>query len=149
MDVVIREAEPRDAEALLDHLARLYAASGQHDMALEKSETALRYREAFRTRELRRDVYLALGKKKAAAEEGDRALRLNPMYPPDVIEQARLRKSAGLPFGDLLDRAELLLRGLLAEGKTAEAEWTSRAIVELDPERAARVRRIQDEAAGI
>jgi tetratricopeptide (TPR) repeat protein len=131
----------------LDHLARLYAASGQYDKALEESRIALRYREAFRTREFRQDVYLALGRTREAAEEGDRALRLNPMYPPLVIGQARLRKSAGLPCDDLLDRADLLLRGLLAEGKAAEAAWTARGITELDPDRADTVRQIQKEAA--
>jgi len=129
-----------------DFAARMAARSRDPEAALAWSERALRYREAFRTREFRRDIYLALGDLKAAAEEGDRALRLNPMYPPLVLEQARLRKSAGLPYADLLDRAEMLLRGLRAEGKAAEAAWTARAIIKLDPDRADRVRRKSEES---
>lgn len=123
-------------------LARLYDARGMPSEVLRVSETALRYRESFEMHQLRRDSFLAMSRVSEAVDEGDRMLRLNPMYPPLALEQARLAKTAGRPVEGYLDRAEQLIAGLVREGKKREAEGFARAITALDPARGDRLRKL-------
>jgi len=85
---------------------------------------------------------MALGNWAGAAGEGERMLRLNPAYPPLILEQAELARKAGRPVGAYLDRAESYLLPLLREGKRQEAMRIAQGIAALDPARRDRLRGI-------
>ena len=81
--------------------------AGRYESAMASAQRALEAHEDLQARRIISDAYLAQGNRVLAARTWEDVLKLNPCYPPFLVEGARRYYEAGHSerAGELLDRA--------------------------------------------